>query len=98
MTQWYSINMGDALLAQPRLSELEHHLTELYEQADERAHLAACYRHENHGMHCHLVVFITAGFQALARLEGATRCNPPDPADISFLAGDQGCLERFCSR
>ncbi len=89
MTRWYAVQMGDALLAQPRLAELERELTALYEEAGKPSQLAAFYRHENHGMHCQLVVFITAGFQELAGLDGAVPCSPPEFADMSFLAGKQ---------
>lgn len=92
MTQWYALHLGDALIAQPRFAELERHLSGLYERAGRPSHLAACYRHENQGMHCHLVVFVTAGFRELAGLEAAVPSSQPDFSDLSFLAGNRHCL------
>lgn len=93
MPEWLSLNLGDAMLGQPRLAELEAYLSGVYEQAGRPPDWVAGYRHENNGMHCYLVVLMTTGFQARAGLEGTVPCDKPWLADVSFLAGHRRCLE-----
>ncbi|WKE66330.1 hypothetical protein PVT67_03510 [Gallaecimonas kandeliae] len=54
--------------------------------------MTACYRHDSQGLHCQLMLFLTAELQALAQLEGAKACSPPSPSGLGFLVGEKACL------
>lgn len=88
MTSWFSVNLGDALLSQSMLDDLQYRLSTLYERASRPENMTALYRHESKGVHCHLIVYLTEEFQDIATLDNAVRCNAPSPSDISCLAGN----------
>ena len=49
----------------------------------------AFYRHESVGIHCHLMVYLSAELQAKAGLNNVLVCNRPLLTDACFLLGEQ---------
>lgn len=88
MSDWYSINLGDALLSQSTLHDLKLQLTRIYEREGKPGEMVALYRHESQELHCDLKVFLTAEFQLAAKLAEAVICTEPDFGDTGFLAGN----------
>ncbi|TOQ86985.1 hypothetical protein CGG85_23365 [Vibrio parahaemolyticus] len=86
--EWFSVNLGDALISQSILSEYQCHLTKVYEQAGSPECLVAVFRHESQDLHCHTKLFLTSEFQQLAMLDGAVRCAKPSFDNSSYLAGN----------
>lgn len=87
MQQWFSVSLGDALLAQAKLSMLEQYLSDCYEQAEKPSTMSALYRHESTGVHCYVSVFLTAPFQQWAKLDNAVACDKINTDNMSYLAG-----------
>ncbi|WP_165856102.1 hypothetical protein [Marinobacter sp. JSM 1782161] len=94
MTDWYAIPLGDALLAQPRLNELEETLSAVYQRAGQPPDMAAGYRHRSGGVQCELTVYLTAAFQAHLGRPDAQSCPAPDGEGLGFLAGNRQRLDR----
>ena len=90
MDSWFSITLGDALISQPALDELQNQLSVVYEQAEtsEIEMLAAFYRYVSKDVHCYITVYLTAEFQQKIKHCAAVRCPPPCFSDITFLAGN----------
>lgn len=87
MQQWFAVSLGDALLAQTKLSMLEQYLSDCYEQAEKPPNMSALYRHESTGVHCHVSVFLTASLQQRAKLDNAVLCYRINAENMSYLAG-----------
>lgn len=85
--QWFVINLGDASLSQPRLTELEQQLMTLYQQAGQPSNMLALYRHESRELHCQTLLFVSAALQQIAQLEGAIPCSISSVQHASYLAG-----------
>jgi hypothetical protein len=88
MLPCYKVNLGDAMLAQQLLAELKQALTGIYVSANKPQTMWACYRHESVGIHCHLMVYLSAELQAKAGLNNVLVCNSPLLADACFLLGE----------
>lgn len=88
MKRWFKLNLGDAMLADAKFDALKKQLTALYKSANNKENLAAYYRHENNGLHCNLIVYLSAEFQQLAKLAHAAPCPAPNLSDISKLIGE----------
>lgn len=84
MTGWYKLDLGDAMLADARLDEVKAQLSAVC-NAKEPAVLQALSRYESKGVHCHLILYITADLQDKALLVGATACEPPPINGCEFL-------------
>jgi hypothetical protein len=69
MSHWFKINLGDAMLATVALDQIARQLKDVYEKNAKPETMLAIYRHESLGLHCSLMVYLTAEFQALAQLE-----------------------------
>ena len=85
---WYTIDLGDALLAGPAFDDLELQLIKICEQAGNPADMAAYYRHETAAnLFCSVSVYLTPGFASHASELDATPCAAPHPSGLSLLVG-----------
>lgn len=93
MNHWFKINLGDAMLATVALDEMAGQLNSVYEKSGKLETMLAIYRHESFGLHCSLMVYLTADFQAIAQLEGAEKISYTPELDSGFLAGNKTKLD-----
>ena len=102
MRDWFSKNLGDALLAQGPLDRLEELLSSSYASAGSPDDMAAFIRHESEGLlYCEVKVYFSPGFFAVAKMVDAVPCEKPLPHDLSLLAGSQDARLRLfpeCAR
>lgn len=89
MSAWFSVNLGDAMLSQPTLDELQGYLSDVYEQSGCPSTMTALYQHQSSGLHCQLILFLTSEFQQVAKVKQAVKCNLPPVQSMSYLAGFQ---------
>lgn len=83
---WYSLNLGDAMLAAEPLEQISHLFQSTYGDARSCEGLAIYFRHESEGrLHCEVRVYFPPGTADLANKVGASRCRPPSPDDLSVL-------------
>lgn len=91
---WFKVNLGDAMLAASKLDNLRVELTNIYNNAANKNNLLAVYRHENNGLHCDLIIYLTDELQQLANLDSATPCFHPDFSDTSSLINNENLTNR----
>ena len=87
MEHWFKLNLGDAMLANEALLAVKAHLASVYEVNNKPENLLAIYRHESQGLHCSVILYLTAEFQNLAKLSNVLSCNIPPLSSSGFLAG-----------
>ncbi len=88
MDNWFSINLGDAMLASESLARLEEHISLAYTSAGSPNDMATFYRHESEGrLHCELKIYLSPSSVAVAREINAEQCEKPSPYGLSILAG-----------
>ena len=86
MQHWFSIDLGNALLAGPDFDDLQVQLTTIYEQAGKPADMAAYYRHETTAsLFCSVRVYLSPSHAAYAPQLHATPCPPPQQTGLSLL-------------
>ena len=87
---WYSINLGDAVLAQVKLGELEAWFSEVFAQSNRPRDMAVFMRHESEGrLHCEVMIYFSPASASLAREFGAEPCERPSPNGLGLLAGSE---------
>lgn len=83
---WYCLDLGDAMLATPRLDELCTAFTLALTSGQHRGGLFV--RHESEGqLHCAVKVYFSPGVATVAKRLGAVRCPPPRNSGLSLLVG-----------
>ncbi len=88
MSNWFAIDLGDALLAGPDFDDLQVELTAIYEQAGKPADMAAFYRHETSAsLFCSVSVYLSPAFFKHADSLYATPCQAPKPFGLTYFAG-----------
>jgi len=90
MRNWFSKNLGDAMLAHEPLQQLEELFLAAYASAGNPGDMAAFMRHESEGrLHCEVKVYLSPNSSAVAREVNAAPCRKPSPDGLSILAGSQ---------
>jgi hypothetical protein len=88
MDQWYSRNLGDAMLAGQYLEGIEKQFKNAYLKAGQPADMALYVRHESEGrLHCEVVIYLSPASTEVAAEIGASSCSKPSFGDIGLLAG-----------
>ena len=77
------------MLGDETLGEIKLQLTNIFETANMPERMLAVYRHESSGLHCRLILYLTAEFQAIAELDNVVSSIAPPKADSAFLAGNK---------
>jgi len=87
MAHWFKLNLGDAMLANEELSAIKAQLASVYEVNNKPENLLAIYRHESQGLHCSVILYLTAEFQKIAKLNNVISCNIPPLSSSGFFIG-----------
>jgi hypothetical protein len=88
MSQWHSLNLGDALLAGIELERLERAFDDAYGGAAAQA--AVFLRHASEGqLHCDVIVYFTPDAEVLGRRMNARPCAAPAAAGLGLLKGPE---------
>ncbi|MBN7818590.1 hypothetical protein [Bowmanella yangjiangensis] len=85
--RWFVVDLGDALLAQNKLVELQTQLTTAWQGAGQPQEMLAGYCYRGSGLHCQVDVFISEALQYVVNLPAAKPCYRPPP-DFQSLLGD----------
>lgn len=90
VNNWFSINLGDGMMAHERIDHIETRFADLYASADRAEDLAAFIRHESEGrLHCEVMVYFSPASVVVARAVGAEPCPKPSPIGLGLLAGSE---------
>ena len=93
MTNWYCLNLGDAMLAG---EAIERVCERFMQDADRFGASAVLMRHETAGgLHCELRLFFPPELTQLATALGAQPCGAPAAHGLGVLVGSAARLERL---
>jgi len=90
LNDWFSKHLGDPVMAQQRIGELEARCSEVLGQSNRPGDMAVFIRHESEGrLHCEVMVYFSPASGSLAREFGAEPCQRPSPNGLGLLAGSE---------
>ena len=96
MKNWFSKNLGDAMLACEPLGQLEERFLSVYAEAGSPDDMAVFIRHESEGrLHCEVKVYFSPASVVVAREVGAKPCQRPSPDNLGLLAGSGDSWSRL---
>jgi len=85
---WFSKNLGDAMLAGEDLARIETLFEAAYAKAGKPEDMALYIRHENEGrLHCEVIVYLTPASVDVAQEINAKSCVGPSLHNLGLLAG-----------
>jgi hypothetical protein len=91
MKNWFSKNLGDAMLSCNSLTQIENLFSSVYSREGKPKDMAAFVRHESEGrLHCEVMVYFSPSSDAVAREVDAAPCEQPSEKGLSLLAGSEG--------
>ena len=92
MTQWWSLSLGDAILAFTSSEHIKDAFRDLHTVRP--AVGAAVFTSRDAGdLHCHVTAYFTPACAELATQLGAVPCAAPARAGLELLAGEPACWD-----
>ncbi len=90
MKSWYSVSLGDGIMAAGQSAEIEARFTQAFAAAGNPAEMAVFTRYESEGrLQCEVMVFFSPTAAGVAQAFDARPCNKPARAGLTLLAGDE---------
>lgn len=90
MIDWFTCNLGDAMLASESIEHIRVLFLSEYEKANRPREMAAFIRLESEGhLHCEAKVYLSPAAIAVAKAVGAVSCRKPIPYGLGLLAGSE---------
>jgi hypothetical protein len=94
MKTWYSLNLGDAIMAHQPLEEIREALEKFVKQNGSTTDLAIFTRNDSEGrLHCEVTVFFSPNASKIGKLFGANPCKQPSHINLDLLVGNETCWE-----
>ena len=88
ISDWFTKNLGDAMLAGDALAQLEALFLATYEDSGVASKAAIFIRHESEGhLHCEVKAYFSPDAAIVARAVDADPCARPTRNDLSLLVG-----------
>lgn len=92
MNNWYSISLGDGIMATIPSAEIEELFPEFYVAAGHPIDMAVFTRSESEGrLHCEVIAYFSPAASELARAFDAEPCPAPARSGLGLLAGNPAC-------
>ena len=89
-TRWFSLPLGDGLMASEPSNRILEAFQEAYESAGRPAEMAVFTRYDPEGgLHCEVTAFFSPAAGALAKAFEARPCPKPMRKGLGLLAGDE---------
>jgi hypothetical protein len=90
MTSWYSLSLGDGLMAPGPSAEIEEQFRRLFAAANEPPEMAVFTRPESEGrLHCEVMAYFSPAAAEVAQVFDAEPCAKPERPGLGLLCGDQ---------
>lgn len=90
MSFWFTINLGDAMLAEEPLNRIKELFLAEYVKSNSPKEMAVFIRHESEGrLHCEVKVYFSPASAMVASAVDAATCKRPSPDDLGLLAGSE---------
>jgi len=91
MNGWYSISLGDGIMAATPSAEIEEAFLQAFVAAGKPLNMAVFTRPESEGrLHCEVIAYFSPAAMEIAREFDAAPCERPARAGLGLLAGDAG--------
>jgi len=91
MKPWYSISLGDGMMAPMPSAEIEKIFGPLFESAGRPVDMAVFTRSESEGrLHCEVIAYFSPAAAEVAKAFDAEPCEKPARGELGLLAGDKG--------
>jgi len=90
MDTWYSVSLGDGIMAVTPCAEIEQLFLQLFTAAGKPADMAVFTRPESEGrLHCEVIAYFSPTAVDVAEAFDAGPCEKPARAGLGLLAGDE---------
>lgn len=90
MENWYSLSLGDGIMAGTPTVEIEETFQQLFTAAGKPPEMAVFTRPESEGrLHCEVFAYFSPAAAAVAKAFDAEPCVKPVRAGLGLLAGDE---------
>ena len=90
MEKWYSIGLGDGMLAVEPSQEIQELFSEAYSAKGMPPEIAVFTRYESEGrLHCEVVAYFSPAAAEIAKALDAEPCEKPVRAGLGLLVGDE---------
>jgi hypothetical protein len=90
MNNWYSLSLGDGMMAPTPASEIEAAFLQAFAAAGQPPEMAVFSRPESEGrLHCEVVAYFSPAAAAVAEAFDAEPCAKPVRTGLGLLAGDE---------
>lgn len=92
MNNWYSVNLGDGIMAVRPSAEIEELFQGAFTAAGSPLEMAVFTRAESEGrLHCEVMAYFSPAARDVAMAFDAQPCARPARAGLGFLAGNTRC-------
>ena len=89
MNNWYSLSLGDGIMAGGPSAEIEELFTQLFTAAGKPPEMAVFTRPESENrLHCEVIAYFSPAAVDVAMAFRAQPCNKPVRAALGLLAGE----------
>lgn len=91
MNNWYSLGLGDGMLADMPSDEIRAAFVRLFPDGQIPLEAAVFTRHESEGrLHCEVVAYFSPAAADVAKVFDAEPCSKPIRAGLGLLVGNEG--------
>lgn len=92
MEHWYSLSLGDGMMAGTPSTEIEEFFLDRFHSAGEPPAMAVFTRPESEGrLYCEVIAYFSPAAAAVAQAFEAAPCAKPERPGLGLLAGDPSC-------
>jgi hypothetical protein len=92
MESWYSIGLGDGIMAAAPSAEIEELFLQSFNATGMPSDMAVFTRAESEGrLHCEVIAYFSPAAREVAKAFDAEPCEKPSRAGLGLLAGDPRC-------
>ena len=96
MSTWFTVNLGDAMLAGEALEHIKALFLAEYGKAGRPKDMAVFFRHESDGrLHCEVKVYFSPATLLVAKAVAASPCTKPSSDGLGLLAGPDEAWSAF---
>ncbi len=90
MKHWYSVSLGDGMMAPVPSAEIEERFQAAFVPAGKPPEMAVFTRSESEGrLHCEVIAYFSPAAAEVAKDFGAQPCPKPERTGLGLLAGDE---------
>jgi hypothetical protein len=90
MDSWYTLSLGDGIMAGTPGAEIESVFSRLFDAAGRPPEMAVFTRPESEGrLHCEVIAYISPAAAPVAEAFDAEPCEKPARAGLALLSGEQ---------